>query len=109
MVVLMPLLFGLVFTGLQAGLYFYGRTAASSAASVGARAGAAENGTTAACHQAAIAFLTSLRDALSNPQITCTVTATTVTVRVSGATLSVIPGWTLQADQQVTLPKERIT
>ncbi len=108
-VVILPVLFGLLFTALQIGLYFYGRTAASSTASVGARAAAAENGTRQACHQAATAFAASLRDALSNPRVTCTATATTVTVRVTGTTLSVVPGWTMHADQTITLPKERLT
>ena len=108
-VVLLPILFGLLFTALQLGLYFYGRTAASSTASVGARAAAAENGTRQTCHQAATAFAASVGDALTNPQIACTVTATNVTVRVTGATLSVIPGWIMHADQTVTLPKERLT
>ncbi len=106
---LLPVLFGLLFATLQIGLYFYGRTAASSMASVGARAAAAENGTQQACRQAATAFAASVRDALSNPHIVCTVTPTTVTVRVTGTTLSLIPGWTMRADQTITLPKERIT
>ena len=38
MVVLMPVLFAIAFTGLQAGLYFYGRSAALAAATTGARA-----------------------------------------------------------------------
>ena len=108
-VVLLPVLFGLLFTALQIGLYFYGRTAASSIATLGARAAAAENGNRHACQQAAGAFAASLGDALTNPQISCTVTATTVTVRVTGTTLSVIPGWTMRADQTSTLPKERLT
>ena len=108
-VVLLPVLFGLLFTALQIGLYFYGRTAASSIATVGARAAAAENGTRQACQQAAGAFAASLGDALNHTQISCTVTATTVTVRVTGTTLSVIPGWTMYADQTSTLPKERLT
>ncbi len=108
-VVILPVLFGLLLAALQIGLYFYGRTAASSTASVGARAAAAEDGTQQGCRQAATAFAASLRDALSNPQVACTVTATTVTVRVTGTTLSVIPGWTMQADQTITLPKERLT
>ena len=108
-VVLLPISFGLLFTALQIGLYFYGRTAASSTASVGARAAAAENGSPQACRQAATAYAASLGDALGNPHIACTVTATTVTVRVTGTTLSVMPGWVIQADQTVTLAKERIT
>lgn len=109
MVVLMPLLFGIAFTGLQAGLYFYGRSAALSAATTGARAAAAEGGTTTACRQAAAEFLTSLGDVLTNPAIDCARTATTVTVRVTGTTLSVIPGWRPQVAQERVQQVERVT
>ncbi len=109
MVVLMPLLFGIAFTGLQAGLYFYGRSAALSAATTGARAAAAEHGTTTACQQAAAEFLTSLGDVLTDPGIDCARTATTVTVRVTGTTLSVIPGWHPQVAQERIQQIERVT
>ena len=90
MVVIMPLLFGIAFTGLQAGLYFYGRSAALSAATTGARAGAIEDGTAGDCRQAAAALIASLGDVLTNARIDCVRTATAVTVRVSG---SWRPGW----------------
>jgi Flp pilus assembly protein TadG len=109
MVVLMPLLFGIAFTGMQAGLFFYGRSVALSAATTGARAAATEHGTTTACHQAAEAFITQLGDVLTNPIIDCTRTATTVTARVAGTTLSVIPGWQPRAEQVAVQQVERIT
>ncbi|WP_341729122.1 TadE family protein [Brooklawnia sp.] len=108
-VVLLPILFGVLFTGLQFGLYFRGCSAASSTASMGARAAAAENGTQQACREAAAAFAVSLGDAIDNPHITCSMTSTAVTVRVTGTTLSVMPGWVMQADRTITLPKERLT
>ncbi len=109
MVVIMPMLFGIAFTGLQAGLYFYGRSAALSAATTGASAAAAEHGTLGDCHQAAAAFLTSLGDVLTRPGIACARTATTITVEVSGDTLSVIPGWTPHVVQEAVQQAERIT
>jgi len=109
MVVIMPLMFGIAFTGLQAGLYFYGRSAALSAATTGARAAAAEGGTTIACHQAAAAFLDSLGDVLNTTRVDCTRTATTVTVRVAGTSLSVIPGWTPQVAQEAVQQVERVS
>jgi Flp pilus assembly protein TadG len=109
MVVIMPLLFGIAFTGLQAGLFFYGRSAAMSAATTGARAAAADGGTAADCQQAAAAFIASLGDVLNTASIDCRRTATTVTVRVSGTTLSVIPGWQPLVEQQAVQPVERIT
>lgn len=105
MVVLMPLLFGIAFTGMQAGLFFYGR----SAATTGARAAAAEHGTTTDCHQVAEAFISQLGDVLTNPNIDCARTATTVTVRVAGTTLSVIPGWQPIAEQVAVRQVERVT
>jgi len=109
MVVIMPLMFLIAFTGLQAGLYFYGRSAALSAATTGARAAAVEDGTTTDCQQAAASFLAGLGDVLTNPKVDCGRTATTVTVRVSGDTLSVIPGWTPVATQESVQQVERLT
>lgn len=109
MVVIMPLMFLIAFTGLEAGLYFYGRSAALSAATTGARAAAVEDGTTADCQQAAASFLASLGDVLTNPKVDCVRTATAVTVRVSGDTLSVIPGWTPVAAQESVQQVERLT
>jgi Flp pilus assembly protein TadG len=109
MVVIMPLMFLIAFTGLQAGLYFYGRSAALSAATTGARAAAVEDGTTTDCQQAAASFLASLGDVLTNPKVDCVRTATAVTVRVSGDTLSVIPGWTPVAAQESVQQVERLT
>lgn len=109
MVVIMPLMFLIAFTGLQAGLYFYGRSAALSAATTGARAAAAEDGTAADCQEAAAAFIGSLGDVLTSPHIDCGRTATTITVRVSGSTLSVIPGWTPVVAQESVLQRERLT
>lgn len=109
MVVIMPLMFLIAFTGLQAGLFFYGRSAALSAATTGARAAEAEDGTAADCQQAATTFLAGLGDVLTNPRIACTRTATTVTVQVSGDTLSVIPGWTPVVAQESLQQVERLT
>lgn len=109
MVVIMPLLFLIAFTGLQAGLYFYGRSAALSAATTGAGVAAAEGGTVGDCQQAAAAFIASLGDVLTSPHIDCARTATTVTARISGSTLSVIPGWTPTVAQQSVQQVERIS
>ena len=109
MVMLMPLMFGIAFTGLQAGLFFYGRSAALSAATIGARAAAAEHCTLATCHTGAATFLASLGDVLTDARVQCVRTPTTVTVRVSGSTLSVLPGWHLQVEQVATASVERVT
>jgi len=109
MTVLMPLLFLIVFTALQAGLYFYGRAAALSAATMGARAAAAETGTAHDCEVAASAFIAGIGDVLGSPRVTCVRTATTATATVAGATLSIVPGLSLQAEQTAIAPAERVT
>jgi Flp pilus assembly protein TadG len=107
--VLIPVLFLIAFTGMQAALFFYGRSAASAAALAGARAGATEDGTTTSCHNAAQAFLTDLGDVLSHTTVTCQRTPTTITVVVEGDTLSVIPAWTPRVTQQAHASVERVT
>ena len=109
MVWLMPVLFAIVFVGLQAGLFYYGRAAAMSAATTGAQAAALENGTAADCNRAAGAFVTELGDVLTNPEISCTRTAAQALVRVRGTTLSVIPGWNPVVEQSASLRVERVT
>ncbi|MGC3994770.1 MAG: TadE/TadG family type IV pilus assembly protein [Propionicimonas sp.] len=109
MVVIMPVLFTIAFTGMQAGLYFYGRSAALSAATTGAQAAADDGGTLADCQQAAAVFIASLGDVLTRPRIDCVRTATTVSVQVSGETLTVIPGWTPQVSQQSVRSVERVS
>ena len=109
MVWLMPMLFGIVFVGLQAGLFYYGRAAAMSAATTGAQAAASESGTTATCNAAAATLISDLGDVLTHPEISCTRTATQVSVRVRGTTLSVIPGWNPVVEQAASARVERIT
>lgn len=109
MVVLMPLMFTIAFTGLQAGLYYYGRSAAQAVANTGARAAAAEGAPNGSCEVAATELLADLGDVLTHPAVACIRTATTVTVRVSGRTLSVIPGWDPSVEESAHLPMERIT
>lgn len=109
MVVLMPLMFTIAFTGLQAGLYYYGRSAALAVATTGARAAAAEGAPSGSCEAATAAMLAGLGDVLMAPTVTCARTATTVTVRVTGSTLSVIPGWDPRVEQVAHLDRERVT
>lgn len=108
-VILLPVLFGIVFLALQAGLSYFGRTTALAAAETGARALAAEHGTTADCRAAAERFLAQVGDAVVGASVVCTRTSDTVTVEVRGEALSVIAGWRQTIVQSATLPVERIT
>jgi Flp pilus assembly protein TadG len=110
-VVLMPVLFLLMFVGMQAAIIYHGRTVAIAAAQEGARAAAAQNGTATAGQSAATAFVAAAggEGTLQGVTVTSNRTATTATVVVTGATLSVIPGWTPSITQSASAPVERLT
>ena len=88
LVVLMPALFALMFAGVQAAMFYHGRTVAIAAAQEGARAAAAQNGTIGAGEAAASAF---------------------VAAAGGDGVLSVIPGWTPTVTQSASAPVERLT
>ena len=110
MVVLMPLLFLILFAGVQGALFYHARSLAIAAAQEGARAASAQHGSIADGTAAATDFLhQAAGDSLTHLQVTVTRTATTATNTVTGTSLSVVPGWTLTVDQSASLPVERIT
>ena len=111
MVILMPLLFSIMFLGLQAALFYHARTVAIAAAQEGARAAGAETGSTGEGIAVASSFVTAAggSDVLKNPSVSGTRSATQATVTVRGASLSVIPGWAPTVEQSATVPVERIT
>jgi Flp pilus assembly protein TadG len=110
-VVLMPALFLLMFVGMQAALIYHARTVAIAAAQEGARAAAAQTGTTSDGHAAASAFVASAGgpDVLRSVTVTSNRGAATATVRVTGTTLSVVPGWVPSITQSASAPVERLT
>lgn len=111
LVILMPALFTLLFVGMQAAMIYHGRTVAIAAAQEGARATAAQNGTTTAGRDAATAFITSAGgdDVLQSVHVTARRTATFATVTITATTLSVVPGWTPRVIQSASAPSERLT
>lgn len=110
-VILLPVLFAVMFLGMQAALSYHARTVAIAAAQEGARAAAAENGKSSDGINAAYAFISDAggNDVLSGASTTANRTATTVTVTVTGYSLSVIPGWNPVITQSASLPVERLT
>ena len=110
MVLFMPLLLLILFSGVQGAVYFHARTLAIAAAQEGARAAARENATLTAGTAAATAFLADVAgDSLTSVAVTGTRSATTATITVRGSSLSLIPGWTPTVEQTANLPVERIT
>lgn len=111
LVILLPALFAVMFLGMQAALVYHARTVAIAAAQEGARATGVENGKTSDGVNAAYAFISDAGgdDVLSSTSTTAHRTATTVTVTVTGHSLSVIPGWSPVLTQSASLPVERLT
>ena len=109
LVMILPVMLSLVWAAVGAAMFFYGRTTAIAAAQAGATAGAAEHGTDAQCRAAAADMVARVGDALQQVTIICRRTPTTVTVTITGATLSLLPGWTPTLTQTATVPIERLT
>lgn len=106
-VILFPVLLGLVFLILQAGIWAHARGIAIQAAREGALAEAtyqssssAESATYSALKQAGDGVLTSYT-------VTSTSTGQNVTVTVTGTSLSLVPGMDMPAiEQTVSVPRE---
>lgn len=111
MVFLLPVLFSVMFLGMQAALYYHARTVAIAAAQEGARAAGAEAGTTRQGAAAAVGFVADAGgdDVLTDLAVTGARTAVVATVTVRGRALSVIPGWAPILEQSATVPVERLT
>lgn len=110
-VVLMPALFLLMFTGMQAALIYHGRTVALAAAQEGARVAAVMSSTSEAGNAAATQFVISAggQDVLRDVSITATRDTTTARVTITGTTLSVVPGWTPAITQSAVAPLEQVS
>ena len=111
MVMLMPALFSVMFLGMQGALYYHARTVAIAAAQEGARTAGAQHGTVGEGVGAASSFVADAggNDVLPGARVAGSRSATTATVRVSGTSLSVIPGWAPTVSQSASVPVERIT
>lgn len=109
MALLLPVMFSILFLGMQAALFYHARSVAGAAAQEGARAAAAEGARASDGCAAARAFIDQAHGALNNPAVTCVRTLTSTTVTVNGASLSVVVGWDPEVRQQVTATVERIT
>ena len=108
---LVPLLLVLTLGLLQVGMYGYGRSLVHAAAQEGSRAGAREGSTTATATRAATGFLAQAgKGILVEPGVSASRTPSTVTVTVTAATPSIVPGVTgWPARATVSMPVERVT
>ncbi|GAA4719625.1 hypothetical protein GCM10023198_49480 [Promicromonospora umidemergens] len=108
-VFLLPALFTLMFVFVQGAMLYQGKAVALAAAQQGARAAAAEHGTTGAGVAAAHEYVRSTTVGLEGTTVTGQRTATHATVNITTHTVSLVPGWQPTVEQSATLPVERIT
>jgi Flp pilus assembly protein TadG len=108
-VFLLPALFTLMFVFVQGAMFYQGRAVALAAAQEGARAAAAEHGTTWAGVAAAHEYVNATTVGLKGTTVTGQRTATQATVNITTHTVSLVPGWAPTVTQSATLPVERIT
>lgn len=111
LLILLPVLFAVMFVGMQAALYHHARTVAIAAAQEGVRVAGGEEGSKVSGAAAATSFVADAGgdDVLADATITVSRTATTATVVVKGVSLSVIPGWNPAVLQSASTPVERVT
>ena len=109
--VVFPVVLLLVFTIVQAGIYFHARTLAITAAQEGLRAASTVTGAADEGQDQAASFLTRAADGwITNPTINAQRTPTTATVTVTGRAISLLPGVPgLPIHQEATGPVERPT
>ena len=111
-VIIMPVIFMIIFGGVQTGLYYYARNVAVAAAQEGARAAGAQDGTASGGAAAASTFIVRAGgdNALPSATVSGARSATTATVQVRGRSLSLIPGYAgIDISQAASVPVERLT
>lgn len=113
MVLLLPIALTLLFLVVQGAVYYHGRSVAMSSAQEGARQAAAREGTNAMGRERALAFADRVGgDGVlegATAKVHRNPAAGTVTVTVTGRTLSVIPGWDPEVSQSSTRPIEKFS
>ncbi|WP_226920845.1 TadE family protein [Georgenia subflava] len=111
LVILLPILFALMFLGMQGALIYHARSVALAAASEGAQTAAVEHGQASDGIAAASAFLADAGGdrVLDDASVTGALSATQATITVTGASLSVVPGWTPQVEQSASVTRELLS
>jgi Flp pilus assembly protein TadG len=107
-VITTPIVVLMILAIVQAGLYYYAQRLAASAAQEAARQARAYNSTADEGHARGATYLGQVDtgDVLHDPAFTITRTSRTVTVRVTGKVVSLVPFWTPTVSVQVQGPVE---
>lgn len=108
-VILWPAVFLLIFGIVHAGIWFHARNIALTAAQEGARTASMNNGDGGAERAAEFISSAGSESILSVRTITQSARADDVTVTVSAASTTLIPGWMIDVTQSSTAPIRRWT
>ncbi|MFE6894808.1 TadE/TadG family type IV pilus assembly protein [Streptomyces sp. NPDC057694] len=104
---IMPLAFLMLFTLIQGGIWFHGRSVAHHAAQQALDAQRLYNAPAGAGQQAGRDFLADMGGSLNNSQIHVSAGADRVSVQVEGDVIMLVPGWTVHVSQTVQAPVEK--
>jgi Flp pilus assembly protein TadG len=105
---LVPVVLGIIFASIQAGLWFHARQVALAAAKRGVETGRAFTATPADGAAAATDFLDRFGGSVLGPSVSTAGSSTTqVEITVRGSVATLVPGLTLPVDQHAIGPKER--
>ncbi len=107
LVIVFPVAMVVILLAIQTGLWFLARSAATDAATDGARAAAEVGGSPAIGQaQAASALAQVAGPVLAGTSIQVSKTNTTATVTITGHSESILPGLSLPIDVSVSRPRE---
>ncbi|MBQ0850262.1 pilus assembly protein [Streptomyces sp. BH-SS-21] len=107
MSMVVPLAFLLLFTLIQGGLWFHGRSVAHHAAQEAVDAQRAYNAAPGAGKAAAAAFLARMGGSLNGASVQVRDDGETVSVSVEGSVINLVPGWSGHVHQSVKAPVEK--
>ncbi|MFD6285350.1 TadE/TadG family type IV pilus assembly protein [Streptomyces sp. NPDC060205] len=107
MSMVIPLAFLLLFTLIQGGLWFHGRSVAQHAAQQAVDAQRAYNAAPGAGKAAADAFLARMGGSLNGASVQVSDDGESVSVFVEGSVINLVPGWSGHVHQSVQAPVEK--
>lgn len=109
--ILFPALLAIMLVGTQTAMWFHARSVAIGAAADGARAQSLERAVDGDGQAAALEFVSQAggEDVLRGVGASSRRSPTSVSVTVTGSSMSLVPGWNPSVEQSATVPLERVT
>ncbi|MFF8932339.1 TadE/TadG family type IV pilus assembly protein [Streptomyces longwoodensis] len=108
MSMIVPLAFLMIFTLIQGGIWFHGRSVAHHAAQQAVDAQRAYDAAPGAGQAAALEFLARMGGSLNGTAVRVSDDGETVRVSVEGNVINLVPGWSGHVSQSVQAPVEKL-